>query len=122
MALTRTQWIRIVLVVVLAAAALFLIKLHGASGQAFAQEQAGAVYQGGRLADAWCTECHSVERRTDRTGTIAPDFSAIANRRGTTELSLKTFLRSDHKTMPNFIIEPYDADVLVAYILSLRRR
>ena len=44
------------------------------------------------------------------------------NRRGTTELSLKTFLRSDHKTMPNFIIEPYDADVLVAYILSLRRR
>ena len=50
------------------------------------------------------------------------DFSAIANRRGTTELSLKTFLRSDHKTMPNFIIEPYDADVLVAYILSLRRR
>ena len=28
MALSRTQWIRIVLVVVLAAAALFLIKLH----------------------------------------------------------------------------------------------
>ena len=40
----------------------------------------------------------------------------------TTELSLKVFLRSSHKSMPNFILQPEEADDIVAYILSLRRK
>ena len=40
----------------------------------------------------------------------------------TTELSLKVFLRSSHKSMPNFILQPEETDDIVAYILSLRRK
>lgn len=39
----------------------------------------------------------------------------------TTALSLKVFLRSNHKEMPNLIISNTDTDDIVAYILSLNR-
>lgn len=106
---------------VLIFAALLAVRMHVAGGQTAMRETAD-VARGRHLAEAWCTECHSIERATARTGTIAPDFLAIAQRRTTTEFSLKAFLKSEHKTMPNFIIEPPEANDLVAYILSLRRR
>ena len=53
---------------------------------------------------------------------FAADFAEIANVPSTTELSLKVFLRSSHKSMPNFILQPAEADDIVAYILSLRRK
>ena len=109
-------WIRIAFAVLVIAVVLIAVRLHVAAGQTD-----GNASSGRHLAEAWCTECHSVERATAGKGMIAPDFTAIVQRPGTTELSLKTFLRSEHKTMPNFIIEPADAADLVAYILSLRR-
>ena len=39
----------------------------------------------------------------------------------TTALALNVFLRSNHRTMPNLIIAPDDADRIIAYILSLKR-
>ena len=51
----------------------------------------------------------------------APDFVRIANRTSTTELSLKVFLRSNHRSMPNLIISPDQANDLVQFILSLKR-
>jgi hypothetical protein len=51
----------------------------------------------------------------------APDFVRIANRTSTTELSLKVFLRSNHRSMPNLIIAPGEADDLTQFILSLKR-
>ena len=113
-------WVRIALAVLLGAAVLLAVRLHSAGGQSPALD--GDALSGRRLVDAWCTECHSVERATAGKGTIAPDFTAIAGRRSTTAISLRAFLQSDHKTMPNFIIQPGDADAIIAYILSLRRR
>jgi cytochrome c len=115
-------WIKIAVAASLIVAALVAIRLHVAGGQVPAQDMTGSVLSGRRLAEAWCTECHSVERATAKTGKIAPDFTAVAQRRSTTALSLRAFLQSDHKTMPNFVIEPTDADDIIAYIMSLRSR
>lgn len=40
----------------------------------------------------------------------------------TTELSLKVFLRSSHKNMPNFILSPEEIDSVTAYILGLKKK
>ena len=120
--MSLSRWVRIVVVAILILVALFAVRIHVASGQMSAWDEAGDALSGRRLAEAWCTECHSVERGTSRKGKIAPDFTAIAQQRSTTALSLKAFLQSEHKTMPNFIIERRDADDIIAYILSLRRR
>ena len=85
-----------------------------------AQDSLGSAQAGRRLANYWCTECHSVEPKT--VGIFAADFAEIANVPSTTELSLKVFLRSSHKSMPNFILQPEETDDIVAYILSLRRK
>ena len=85
-----------------------------------AQDSLGSAQSGRRLANFWCTGCHSVEPKTE--GIFAADFAEIANVPSTTELSLKVFLRSSHKSMPNFILQPDEADDIVAYILSLRRK
>lgn len=113
------RWLQVLVVAIVILVALIAIRLHGAGGQARAEN--GSAAAGRHMAQAWCTECHSVERSTARTGKIAPDFTAIAQRRATTALSLRVFLQSEHKTMPNFVIEPGDAADIVAYILSLRR-
>ena len=113
------RWIRIAIVVIVALGALFAIRLHVASGQ----DERGNVAAGRRLAAAWCAECHAVDGATaPRQGNPAPDFTAIARRQGTTALALRAFLQSEHKTMPHFIIQPADADNIVAYILSLQSR
>ena len=85
-----------------------------------AQDFLGSAQSGRRLANYWCTGCHAVEPKTE--GIFAADFEEIANVPSTTELSLKVFLRSSHKSMPNFILQPEEADDIVAYILSLRRK
>jgi cytochrome c len=76
--------------------------------------------EGHRLAEAWCKSCHAIE--PDITGTLnqTPSFEAIANRHGTTALSLKVFLRTSHQNMPNLVFTPDQADALANYILSLR--
>ena len=82
----------------------------------------GDAASGRRFAEIWCSGCHAVELKTTRSGGIAPDFPSIANMPSTTALSLNVFLRTSHKTMPNFMLERDDADDVVAYILSLKRK
>ena len=62
-----------------------------------------------------------VEPASDARGWLA-DFAAIANVPSTTAVSLKVFLQTSHKNMPNFILQPEEADNIVAYILSLKRK
>ena len=113
MNISRTVWIRVVLAAMVAMAALFFIRLHNASG-------AGNTSAGYRLAEAWCKECHAINAAPSgaRRG---PAFTAIANRTATTALSIKVFLKTSHRSMPNLVIAPNQADDLADYILSLKR-
>ncbi len=104
-----------IIVILVALAALVVIRLHSARGWMDTSE-------GHRLAEAWCQTCHAIDTKAAGTVNAAPDFAAIANQPSTTELSLKVFLRSNHNSMPNLILSPDQADDLVTYILSLRGR
>jgi mono/diheme cytochrome c family protein len=105
-------------VILIALAALVIIRVHGARG---ATRNDQALADGRHLAEAWCTTCHAIDSKAAGTANTAPDFAAIANQPSTTELSLKVFLRSSHQNMPNLLLKPEQADNLVAYILSLKR-
>jgi mono/diheme cytochrome c family protein len=116
----RAWWIRILIIAGLVLIALFAVRLHEAFGQAAPPSAVEDGSAGRRLAQSMCGDCHSIESKTDRIA-IAPDFTEIAALPSTTALSLNVFLRSSHRTMPNFIIARADADLIVAYILSLKR-
>lgn len=75
---------------------------------------------GAKLAKAECAACHAVGRdEANSPDTKAPRFVDVAKMPSTTELSLKVFLRSSHKNMPNIILSREEVDSLAAYILSL---
>ena len=116
--MSRRAWLHIAIALLIALAALLLIRMHNATG---AQPGQDGVSAGQRLAEAWCKDCHALEKTSPGTFSRAPDFVRIANRTSTTELSLKVFLRSNHRSMPNLIIAPDQADDLAQFILSLRR-
>ena len=50
-----------------------------------------------------------------------PSFQSIANLPSTTGISLNVFLHSNHRNMPNLILEPADSYDVIAYILSLKQ-
>jgi mono/diheme cytochrome c family protein len=85
-----------------------------------AQNSPGRVEAGRNLASQWCTGCHAVEPKT--VGLFAADFAENAKLPSTTALSLKVFLRTSHRNMPNFILQPDEANDITAYILSLKPR
>ena len=120
-AMLRSRWIRIILIVALVAILLLVIRLHSAAAEVRQDDMYGSPDSGLRLAQAWCAECHSIGSKIQQPISIATDFFEIANLPSTTALSLNAFLRSNHNSMPNFVIEPADAQDIVAYILSLRR-
>jgi len=109
-------WIRLLATALLIAAVLLIVRLHRADGKA----PPDRVSTGHRLAVAWCAECHAIEADDVRPGK-GPAFARIAAMPSTTALSLNVFLRSNHSSMPNFIIAPGDAAEIVQYILSLKR-
>jgi mono/diheme cytochrome c family protein len=113
----RRYRIHIGLVILVALTAFFLIRVRVADG---AKLVAGSASQGHRLAEAWCKPCHAIEPHTAGISNQAPSFEAIANRHGTTALSLKVFLKTSHTSMPNLLIAPDQADALANYILSLK--
>jgi cytochrome c len=116
--MSHTAWIRICFAVVVVVAAMFSVRLHNASGAVLSPDSAAA---GHRLAGAWCKECHAIEATASGSANAAPDFMKIANQPAITALSLKVFLQTSHKSMPNLVIAPDQADDLVSYILSLKR-
>ncbi len=89
-------------------------------GAIHAQNTGGNVDRGRALARAWCVECHRTE--SGQSGIFTADFGEVANLPSTTALSLRVFLRSNHKEMPNFTLKPAETDDIIAYILSLKRR
>jgi mono/diheme cytochrome c family protein len=98
--------------------ALIILMLTVPSVSATAQSDGGNPLIGRQTAATLCVPCHQVDE-TRRDG--APSFVDIANMPSTTALSLKVFLRSSHKEMPNLIIPNSETDDLIAYILGLRQ-
>ncbi len=108
------------LAVLLALLVLVFVRMHFASGQEAVRPAAGNAEFGRMSAQARCTGCHSVQRETAGTGKFAPDFTAIATRRSARWL--RRSLDSGHVLMPDFVFSRAQADDLVAYIVSLKRR
>jgi mono/diheme cytochrome c family protein len=117
--MARNKWIHIVLAIAFGLLGLLIVRQHLASGEDAPTGKGGNAEQGRYLAQAWCTECHSVQLETAGTGKFAPDFTVIAQRRSAHWLNI--FLRSEHKIMPEFVFTPRQADDIVTYILSLKR-
>ncbi|MGY8631609.1 cytochrome c [Bradyrhizobium sp. 14AA] len=111
--------ISIGIAILIALSLLFLFSVvHTAAGAP--RSGSRAVSEGHRLAQAWCQTCHAIEPHMAGSFDNAPNFQAIADRKGTTALSLKVFWRTSHQNMPNLVISTEQADALSAYILSLR--
>jgi mono/diheme cytochrome c family protein len=119
-AMSGRAWVRIVFLALLTVIVLLFIRLHIASGQTVTQGSRGNAESGRLSTQAWCTECHSVSPETAGTGKFAPDFTVVAQRRSARWLH--SFLRAKHTLMPDFFLNPREADDIVAYIVSLKRR
>lgn len=100
---------------------LFIAAAFGVPAEAVAQSDNGHSL-GRQVAMELCSSCHRVTEGQPDPGKNVASFFAIANLPSTTALSLKVFLRSNHKEMPNLIVSESDSDNLIDYILSLKRR
>lgn len=84
--------------------------------------QRGDVGAGRKIAQTWCASCHIVGPTKQAVSNGAPSFSAVADMKSTTWMSLTVFLRTPHFPMPNFQLGNDQIDNVIAYILSLRTR
>jgi mono/diheme cytochrome c family protein len=86
-----------------------------------ARGQTGDPSIGLRIAEANCATCHQIKPGVgpQLRESKAPSFEDISRMPSTTELSIKVFLRSSHRNMPNLILTPEEIDSVAAYILSL---
>jgi mono/diheme cytochrome c family protein len=86
--------------------------------------QTSSPLLGEQIANENCIFCHQIvpgtEPKNPKSG--APSFVDVANLASTTELSIKVFLRSSHRSMPNFVLTPEEIDSIAAYILGLRQK
>ncbi len=81
--------------------------------------ESGNISSGHQIAITICGNCHEDPTSARKTA-VGPKLEDIANRPSTTAQSLKVFLGSRHKRMPNFIISRADTEDVIAYILSLK--
>jgi len=89
----------------------------------------GDAGSGRQIANSQCSSCHRVlpiifpgrgeTSLIDKDG--PPDFQSVADMTSTTALSLKVFLRSNHKNMPNLMLTEAESDDVIAYILSFNQ-
>lgn len=100
-----------------------IFALASASAHA-AQAQTFDPAIGARLARTVCASCHVIgdDPKAKKPDPAAPSFLDISRMPSTTELSLKVFLRSSHKNMPNIMLSTEEIDSLAAYILGLSRK
>jgi mono/diheme cytochrome c family protein len=85
-------------------------------------EDPGDAASGRRLAQAWCANCHVFPGSTHATATGAPSFGAIAADPAVTASTLRGFLQTRHERMPDLHLSNHEADDLIAFVLSSRRR
>jgi mono/diheme cytochrome c family protein len=95
--------------------------LSAAQPAAHAQPLEGNPLSGRQIATTLCSSCHRVLPMTLPDKGDPPSFQSIADLPSTTGLSLKVFLRSSHRNMPNLILSEAESDDVIAYILSLKK-
>lgn len=76
---------------------------------------------GAQIAKTECASCHAIGRDVEAKSPDpkAPRFIDVAKMTSTTELSLKVFLRSSHRNMPNIILSREEIDSVASYVLGL---
>jgi mono/diheme cytochrome c family protein len=72
------------------------------------------------LVERNCSACHQIESGGPPKNPLAPSMTEISRMPSTTELSIKVFLRTSHKNMPNIILSPEEIDSVAAYIVGLK--
>lgn len=94
-------------------------------------QEAGTVADGREIARKVCAICHVVAEDQAAAPTMkppAPNFAEIAARPNVTEAFLRDFLMHPHgearatSAMPGFLMPSYQADAVIAYLLSLKAR
>lgn len=81
----------------------------------------GDVGVGQDLARRVCASCHRVEKHeTDEKFLEVAAFQTIADSPSKTALSLRVFLKSPHRNMPDLILSEAEIDGVIAYIQSLK--
>ena len=117
--MSRRLWVRIFWVAAICLLLLLSVRIHNALGQALRPGD-DPISRGQSLTQAWCSQCHTA-RLIDASAHPNLVFEAIARMPSTTELSLRVFLQSNHRDMPNLIVKGRDLDDIVAYMLSLKQ-
>jgi len=95
------------------------------AGQAFAAPAEDRVdtSRGETYARAWCAACHAVARGEKAEAfSTAPSFQSLSENPELTSIALHAYLQTPHKKMLNVILQPDEADEIVAYILSLKQK
>jgi mono/diheme cytochrome c family protein len=92
------------------------------TGFSLAQDPIGDPVAGRRLVVGRCSACHAGDPSMDEPLMGARTFAEVANQQSTTSYRIRTFLRTSHATMPNYILSPDEIDDIAAYIMSLKRR
>ena len=85
-------------------------------------QESGSISEGRRLAEEVCSECHKIDESGHSRNPDAPAFEDIANTPGMTSTALTVALQTPHSSMPNLIIKGRNAQNIIAYILSLKKR
>jgi mono/diheme cytochrome c family protein len=112
---TRTRLCSITVAAALAAAAGLAVP------QAAMSAKLGSAVRGEAIALEICSDCHVVSDKQVRVGVVGlPSFRQIANDPEKTEFWLRTFMRTPHFEMPDFVFSPDQIDDLIAYITSLK--
>lgn len=102
----------------LVTSSLALVSLFLAQTGAQAAQDERLVQQGRLLAQSMCADCHTFGGQTRSDG-LPPDFAQVGAMPSTTPLSLRVFLKSPHRNMPDLILEEGQIDALAAFILDL---
>ena len=105
-----------------ACAALLALAVLLLAARPAAAQAVGEVRAGQRLAATWCSACHiTAHSVTGPASDLAPSFAAIAAMPSSTAMSLRAFLQTPHRMMPDYNLSRRETDDLVAYILAQRR-
>ena len=98
-----------------------LIMLFGLAVPGIACAQDIDPTLGRRIVQAECTRCHAIEPGATGPDPGAPNFTSLARMPSVTDLSLRVFLQSSHRSMPNLVLSEQETSSIIAYLRGLAR-